>query len=102
MNTDRMRFQIGHALHLSIFEGIHRHQPAEVVGQHRSLRCNRIFWIVYVLDLEFSALGGAMGSIRGADITTKMPSDMENTLSSEAMDLQISLSRLVSTILTSG
>ncbi|KAF5007515.1 hypothetical protein FDECE_6162 [Fusarium decemcellulare] len=96
-----MSFQIiGQALRLAVIEGWHRHMPPETVGEHHSKRCNTIFWISYIIDREYGPLVGAPSSIRDEDITTKLPSEMDNSSKAEALTLQIRLSRLTATILT--
>ncbi|PYH86340.1 hypothetical protein BO82DRAFT_273357 [Aspergillus uvarum CBS 121591] len=60
---------IGFAFRFCIIEGIHRHVPEELDGAEFSHRCRTIFWIVYMLDREFTALMGAPSSIRDEDIT---------------------------------
>ncbi|KAJ0368724.1 hypothetical protein COL26b_010753 [Colletotrichum chrysophilum] len=91
---------IGQALRISIVEGIYRHMPEEVVGVEHSRRCNIVFWVVYTLDREFSALMGAPSSIRDEDITVKLPSQMDNSLDALNMTLHVRLSRLMARILT--
>lgn len=75
--------------------------PEEVVGVEHSRRCNIVFWVVYTLDREFSALMGAPSSIRDEDITVKLPSQMDNSLDALNMTLHVRLSRLMARILTS-
>ncbi|KAK1688938.1 fungal-specific transcription factor domain-containing protein [Colletotrichum godetiae] len=91
---------IGQALRIGIVEGIYRHMPEEVVGIEYSRRCNIVFWVVYTLDREFSALMGAPTSIRDEDITVKLPSQMDNSLDALNMTLHVRLSRLMARILT--
>ncbi|KAJ3941067.1 uncharacterized protein N0V96_008943 [Colletotrichum fioriniae] len=91
---------IGQALRIGIVEGIYRHMPEEVVGREYSRRCNIVFWVVYTLDREFSALMGAPTSIRDEDITVKLPSQMDNSLDALNMTLHVRLSRLMARILT--
>ncbi|EEY17191.1 conserved hypothetical protein [Verticillium alfalfae VaMs.102] len=64
---------IGQALRICIIEGMHRHMPEDVVGEAYSQQCNVVFWVVYQLDREFSALIGAPSSIRDEDITVRSP-----------------------------
>ncbi|TQN66019.1 Proline utilization trans-activator [Colletotrichum shisoi] len=91
---------IGQALRIGIVEGIYRHMPEEVVGTEYSRRCNIVFWVVYTLDREFSALMGAPTSIRDEDITVKLPSKMDDSLDALNMTLHVRLSRLMARILT--
>ncbi|EEU38164.1 uncharacterized protein NECHADRAFT_48289, partial [Fusarium vanettenii 77-13-4] len=95
-----MAFQIiGSGLRLALIEGWHRHMPPEDVGEQHSKRCNTIFWILYIIDREYGPLVGAPSSIRDEDITTKLPSDIDSSLRSDALTLQIRMSRLTATIL---
>ncbi|KAJ5366316.1 Transcription factor [Penicillium brevicompactum] len=97
----RAAFQhIGHALRGCIIEGIHRHVPEEICGPELSQRCRTIFWVVYMLDREFSALIGAPSSIRDEDITVKLPAEMDNSVEHINLTLHVRLSRLMATILT--
>ncbi|KAJ5560885.1 transcriptional regulator family: Fungal Specific TF [Penicillium sp. DV-2018c] len=91
---------IGQALRGCILEGIHRHVPEELGGPDLSKRCRTIFWVVYLLDREFSALVGAPSSIRDEDITVKLPAKMDNSVEHVNLTLHVRLSRLMATILT--
>lgn len=75
--------------------------PENVVGEPLSRRCNMIFWIVYIVDRNFSALIGAPSSIRDEDITAKYPSDRSDSFEALSLTLQIRLSCLTARILTS-
>ncbi|KAJ5497430.1 Transcription factor [Penicillium fimorum] len=97
----RAAFQhIGQALRGCIIEGIHRHVPEEICGPKLSKRCRTIFWVVYMLDREFSALIGAPSSIRDEDITVKLPAEMDNSVEHVNLTLHVRLARLMATILT--
>ncbi|CEJ58086.1 hypothetical protein PMG11_06757 [Penicillium brasilianum] len=97
----RAAFQhIGQALRGCIIEGIHRHVPEELGGPQLSSRCRTIFWVVYMLDREFSALIGAPSSIRDEDITVRLPADVENSVEHINLTLHVRLSRLMAQILT--
>lgn len=73
----------------------------DVVGVELSKRCHIVFWIVYMLDLDWAALIGATSSIRDEDITTKLPSEMDDSLNALTMTLHVRLSRLTTRVLTS-
>ncbi|KAJ5568053.1 transcriptional regulator family: Fungal Specific TF [Penicillium hetheringtonii] len=97
----RAAFQnIGQALRSCIIEGIHRHVPEELCGAELSSRCRTIFWVVYMLDREFSALIGAPSSIRDEDITVRLPAEMEGSVEHINLTLHVRLSRLMAQILT--
>ncbi|EAW24713.1 fungal specific transcription factor domain-containing protein [Aspergillus fischeri NRRL 181] len=93
---------IGQALRVCIVQGIHRHMPEEVVGAQHSRLCNHVFWVVYMIDREFSALMGGPMSIRDEDITTELPCHHDHSLEALNMTLHIRLSRLMANILTSS
>ncbi|CAM1507747.1 Fc.00g045950.m01.CDS01 [Cosmosporella sp. VM-42] len=90
---------IGQALRTCIIEGYHRHMPEEVVGVEFSRRCNTIFWIVYMLEREFSAQIGGPSTVRDEDITAKLPSHINEGLDAWNMSLHVQLSRLMARIL---
>ncbi|OQD90523.1 hypothetical protein PENANT_c001G02884 [Penicillium antarcticum] len=97
----RAAFQhIGQALRGCIIEGIHRHVPEEICGPELSQRCRTIFWVVYMLDREFSALIGAPSSIRDEDITVRLPAEMDDSVEHINLTLHVRLSRLMARILT--
>ncbi|KAJ5783102.1 transcriptional regulator family: Fungal Specific TF [Penicillium paradoxum] len=97
----RAAFQhIGQALRGCIIEGIHRHVPEEICGPELSKRSRIIFWVVYLLDREFSASIGAPSSIRDEDITVRLPAEMDDSVEHVNLTLHVRLSRLMATILT--
>ncbi|KAF7164537.1 hypothetical protein CNMCM5623_009034 [Aspergillus felis] len=93
---------IGQALRVCVVQGIHRHMPEDVVGAQHSRLCNHVFWVVYMIDREFSALMGGPMSIRDEDITTELPCHHDHSLEALNMTLHIRLSRLMANILTSS
>ncbi|ESU15919.1 hypothetical protein FGSG_09349 [Fusarium graminearum PH-1] len=92
---------IGQALRICVLSGFHRHMPEEVVGAQHSKRCHIIFWVVYMLDQEFAALIGATSAIRDEDITNKLPSQADNSLTSLSLTLHVQLARLIARLLGS-
>ena len=94
-------FQIGQALRDCYVEGIHRHLPEGTVGSKLSQRCNTVWWTVYILDREFTALMGGPSTIPDEQITAVYPSQRDASLQAAAMTKQIKLSRLTARILTS-
>ncbi|KAI2789435.1 hypothetical protein POX_d04924 [Penicillium oxalicum] len=97
----RAAFQhIGQALRGCVIEGIHRHVPEEFGGLELSKRCSTIFWVVYMLDREFSALIGAPSSIRDEDITVRLPAEVGSSVEHVNLTLHVRLSRLMAQILT--
>jgi hypothetical protein len=92
---------IGQALRVCVLSGFHRHMPEEAVGAQHSKRCHIIFWVVYMLDQEFAALIGATSAIRDEDITNKLPSQADSSLSSLSLTLHVQLARLIARLLGS-
>ncbi|KAM5517935.1 C6 transcription factor, partial [Fusarium oxysporum f. sp. phaseoli] len=90
---------IGQALRICVLSGFHRHMPEEAVGEQHSKRCHIIFWVVYMLDQEFAALIGATSAIRDEDITNKLPSQADSSLSSLSLTLHVQLARLIARLL---
>ncbi|RDW59329.1 fungal specific transcription factor domain-containing protein [Aspergillus mulundensis] len=89
---------IGFALRVCIIEGIHRHVPEHLDGEALTRRCKTLFWMVYMLDRDFSALIGAPSSIRDEDITVKLFA--EGSAEEKALTLHVQLARLSARILT--
>ncbi|KAB8256879.1 fungal-specific transcription factor domain-containing protein [Aspergillus pseudonomiae] len=91
---------IGQALRCCITEGIHRHVPEELGGPEFSQRCRAVFWVVYMLDREFSALMGGPNSIRDEDITVRLPAEVASSVENTNLTLHVRLARLMAQILT--
>jgi hypothetical protein len=75
--------------------------PEELCGPELSSRSRTIFWVVYMLDREFSALIGAPSSIRDEDISVRLPAEMESSVEHSNLTLHVRLSRLMAQTLTS-
>lgn len=75
--------------------------PEQVVDPVYAQRCNVVFWVIYVLEREFSALIGAPSAISDEAITAKLPSQMSQAIDAMNMTLTIRLARLTARILTS-
>ncbi|KAL4813094.1 hypothetical protein BDW67DRAFT_188091 [Aspergillus spinulosporus] len=89
---------IGFALRVCIIEGIHRHVPEHLEGEVLTRRCRTLFWMVYMLERDFSALIGAPSSIRDEDITVKLFA--EGSVEEKTLTLHVQLARLSARILT--
>lgn len=84
-----------------MIEGIHRHVPDDLAGPAFARRCRNIFWVVYMLDREFSALIGAPNSIRDEDITVKLPTEVGKSSEDIYFSLHVQLAQLMAQILAS-
>ncbi|KAL4755170.1 hypothetical protein BDW72DRAFT_200202 [Aspergillus terricola var. indicus] len=89
---------IGFALRVCIIEGIHRHVPEHLNCEALTRRCMTLFWMVYMLDRDFSALIGAPSSIRDEDITVKLFA--EGSVEEKTLILHVQLARSSARILT--
>ncbi|KAE8339618.1 hypothetical protein BDV24DRAFT_152591 [Aspergillus arachidicola] len=76
------------------------HVPEELGGLELSQRCRTVFWVVYMLDREFSALMGGPNSIRDEDITVRLPAEVASTVENTNLTLHVRLARLMAQILT--
>lgn len=75
--------------------------PDQVVDPIYAKRCNVVFWVIYVLDREFSALMGGPSAISDEAITAKLPSQTSQSIEAMNMTLTIRLARMTARILTS-
>lgn len=95
-----MYTQIGSALRMAITFGLHRERPTRDWGPQLTLRCQRAWWTVYILDRTFSSSMGVPIAIQDFDITAKMPS-RDGSRSSTALHIHVKLSNLISEVVNS-
>ena len=88
--------QIGQALRFCYVEGINRQIPDDVIDPDFATRCNNLWWIVYNLDRDFSALMGAPTSIVVEGMTVDLPIKRSSSLAAKALTLRTRLSRVSS------
>ncbi|CAI6096117.1 unnamed protein product [Clonostachys chloroleuca] len=91
---------IGSALRMAITFGLHRERPTRDWGPESTLRCQRAWWTVYILDRTFSSSMGVPIAIQDFDITAKMPS-RDGSRSSTALHIHVKLSNLISEVVNS-
>lgn len=82
-------------------EGIHLHIPDDVISPEFSLRCHKVFWVIYVLDRELSSLMGAITPGSEDDVAAFMAPERQNSILDKALMLRVRLSRLIATTCTS-
>ncbi|VUC29758.1 unnamed protein product [Clonostachys rosea] len=92
---------IGSALRMAITFGLHRERPTHDWGPDLTLRCQRAWWTVYILDRTFSSSMGVPIAIQDSDITAKMPS-REGSRSSNTLYIHVKLSNLLSEVVNSA
>ncbi|KAL7622540.1 hypothetical protein AAE478_008047 [Parahypoxylon ruwenzoriense] len=86
---------IGQALRFAYVEGLHRQIPDDVVSPEFATRCNNMWWTVYILDQEFTALMGVPPSVPEGSVTVALPIERSSSLPASALTLRIRLSRLI-------
>ncbi|PPJ55688.1 hypothetical protein CBER1_05872 [Cercospora berteroae] len=91
---------IGQALRLCYVEGIHLHIPDDVISPEFSLRCHKVFWVIYVLDRELSSLMGAITPGSEDDVAAFMAPERQKSVLDKALMLRVRLSRLIATTCT--
>ncbi|KAI5920642.1 hypothetical protein F4810DRAFT_681999 [Camillea tinctor] len=89
---------IGQALRLAYIEGINCQVPDDVVNPEFAMRCNNVWWTVYVLDQEFTALMGAPPSVPESSGTVCLPIERSSSLPAKALTLRVRLSRLIASM----
>lgn len=88
--------QVGQALRLAYVEGIHLHIPNDIVDAAFARRCNKAWWVVYILDREFTVMIGVPDHYAEDEITAPMgvPGAHESDLLKQGCHLRIRLSKL--------
>lgn len=85
-----MRIALGH--------GFHTDMPVDRLGEQLVERSRRIWWTVYILDREMTSLMGLPQSVHDDDVHPQLPTFSGVGRRSAALDLQIKLSRVISSI----
>lgn len=85
-----MRIALGH--------GFHTDMPVDRLGEQLVERSRRIWWTVYILDREMTSLMGLPQSVHDDDVHPQLPTFSGVSRRSTALDLQIKLSRVISSI----
>jgi proline utilization trans-activator len=89
---------IGQALRTAYVEGIHCQVPDDVINPEFANRCNNAWWVVYVLDQEFTARMGVPPAVSECSVTVALPSERSSSLAAKALTLRIRLSRLTASV----
>ena len=86
---------------MALSHGLHRGMAAESCTEKFSARCRDLWWTVYILDRTFASLMGVPTSIQDEDITALIPSHYKTSPKTAALNIQVSLSRLIAKVLSS-
>ncbi|RJE25094.1 hypothetical protein PHISCL_02565 [Aspergillus sclerotialis] len=88
-----MTLQIGQALRILEVHGYHMNLSSRVTDQHYLIRCQNVWWTVYVLERQISVLMGAPLSINDNDISASLPSFPDSPLKTAAAAIHVKLSQ---------
>lgn len=89
---------IGQALRLALAHGLHTSMESQHIGDAMLQRCRKIWWTIFVLDRQMTALMGVPLAMRDADITSELPVFPGSPQKSVALDLHVKLSKVVAKI----
>ncbi|KAF7621143.1 hypothetical protein AFLA_011453 [Aspergillus flavus NRRL3357] len=92
---------VGQAIRIAQLEGLHTELPEEELGISTVTRCRNLWWTLYIMDRHLSSSLGLPMTTQDSDITTLI--DPPSTCSERdvTLSLQVTLSHLLSSILTS-
>ena len=88
---------IGQAVRSALEQGMHTQISSRSPDHPYVQRCRRIWWTVYVLDRQMSALMGLPQAIRDDDISAPLPQYASNT-KNVGLELHVTLSRVTAEI----
>ncbi|CAG8060872.1 unnamed protein product [Penicillium salamii] len=91
---------LGQAMRIAQYEGLHTQLSEEQLGTDVVARCRNLWWTLYIMDRHFSYSVGLPMSAQDSDITTPIE-PCTTSHRDVALSLQVKLSHLLSTILTS-
>lgn len=93
--------QLGQALRIAQFEGIHTMLPEEELGLETVTRCRNLWWTLYIMDRHFSTSLGLPTTTADCEITVPVSSLSTDSQDDSTLSLQVKLSHLLSVIVTS-
>ncbi|KAI9043510.1 uncharacterized protein KD926_003661 [Aspergillus affinis] len=70
---------IGQALRMCIIEGLYRDSPDDFFGIKFANQCRNIWWTMYILERQISAMIGAPCSVQDAEVTCSLPVAYDNS-----------------------
>lgn len=93
-------YQLGQAIRIAQFEGLHTQLPEEQLGLEVVTRCRNLWWTLYIMDRHFSYSVGLPMTTTDSDISASINPPDTCLTEDVAFTLQAKLSRLMSFILT--
>ncbi|OGM47217.1 Zn(II)2Cys6 transcription factor [Aspergillus bombycis] len=92
---------VGQAIRIAQLEGLHTELPEDELGAATVTRCRNLWWTLYIMDRHLSSSLGLPMTTQDSDITTLIDSPSTCSQRDVTLSLQVRLSRLLSSILTS-
>ncbi|KAE8138985.1 Zn(II)2Cys6 transcription factor [Aspergillus pseudotamarii] len=92
---------VGQAIRIAQLEGLHTELPEEELGAATVTRCRNLWWTLYIMDRHLSSSLGLPMTTQDSDITTLIDPPSTCSQRDVTLSLQIRLSHLLSSILTS-
>lgn len=92
---------MGQAIRIAQLGGLHTQLPEEELGSQTLMRCRNLWWTLYIMDRHFSSSIGLPMTIQDCDITISVDSPGTCSQQDTTLSLQVKLSQLLSSILTS-
>ncbi|OJJ35927.1 hypothetical protein ASPWEDRAFT_532510 [Aspergillus wentii DTO 134E9] len=91
---------VGQAIRIAQLEGLHTQLPEEELGPEVLMRCRNLWWTLYIMDRHFSSSLGLPMTTHDSDITTLVDPPSACSQQDATLSLQVRLSQLLSSILT--
>ncbi|KAK2761328.1 hypothetical protein FQN54_001850 [Arachnomyces sp. PD_36] len=91
---------VGHAIRIAQLEGLHTQLPEEELGEATVTRCRNLWWTLYIMDRHFSSSLGLPMTTQDSDITTLIDPPSTCSQRDATASLEVRLSHLLSSILT--
>ncbi|OAG42695.1 hypothetical protein AYO21_02978 [Fonsecaea monophora] len=90
---------IGWAVRLSLENGLHSDMKSQYISTSLVQRCRKLWWTVYILDQQMSALMGAPAAVAEESIAAPLPDFPKSPQRLAALDFQIRLNKLLARVL---
>ncbi|WQF77306.1 hypothetical protein CDEST_02320 [Colletotrichum destructivum] len=91
---------IAQAIRIAQLEGLHTQLPEDTLGVETVTRCRNLWWTLYIMDRHFSCSVGVPMNTQDTDITTLLQPPSTCSQRDATLGLQVKLSYLLSTIIT--
>ncbi|KAL5362581.1 Zn(II)2Cys6 transcription factor [Aspergillus floccosus] len=92
---------VAQAIRIAQLEGLHTQLPESELGSATVARCRNLWWTLYIMDRHFSSSLGLPMTTHDSDITTSFDSPTTCSQRDATLAIQVRLSHLLSSIITS-